>query len=270
MTPARCRKVKGRGDEPRTEAPVNGGRNYRQLTAVVPRTNLAMCWKTRSISRYSPYTQGSDNPRSAGNQQERFESMLDVAAIPQAIGYYLAGFADGEGSFNVSFRPRTDYVFPWKVSLCFNVSQRERAILEVLQAHLGCGTMRQRADGVWYFEVNTLVDIIQNVIPFFERFGFLSTKKQRDFAKFVELAGLLRSGQHLTQQGVVEVLRIRLDMNDGGKRRYLDEDILRRFENPQRPHARRPRTRTMIWSDLHGDMQSTTEMLVPLPLPEQE
>jgi len=28
VTPARCRKVKGRGDEPRTEAPVNGGRNY--------------------------------------------------------------------------------------------------------------------------------------------------------------------------------------------------------------------------------------------------
>ena len=28
MTPARCRKVKGRSDELRTEAPVNGGRNY--------------------------------------------------------------------------------------------------------------------------------------------------------------------------------------------------------------------------------------------------
>ena len=39
MTPARCRKVKGRGDEPRTEAPVNGGRNYRQSDRpVVPKT----------------------------------------------------------------------------------------------------------------------------------------------------------------------------------------------------------------------------------------
>ena len=194
--------------------------------------------------------------------------MLDVAAVPEAIGHYLAGFVDGEGSFNVSFRPRTDYVFPWKVSLCFNVSQRERTILEILRAYLGCGTMRQRADGVWYFEVNNLADLIQNIIPFFERFGFLSAKKQRDFAKFVKLASLLRSGQHLTREGVAEVLRIRLEMNDGGKRRYLDDEILRRFENPQRPYARRPRSSraTMIWSDLHGDMQSTTEMLVPLPL----
>jgi hypothetical protein len=192
--------------------------------------------------------------------------VLDVATIPVAVGNYLAGFVDGEGSFNVSFRPRSDYVFPWKVSLCFNVSQRDPVVLRILKAQLGCGTMRQRADGVWYFEVNTLGDLIQNVIPFFERFGFLSTKKQRDFAKFVQLASLLKSGQHLTREGVAEVLRIRLDMNDGGKRRYLDDEILKRFENPQRPYARRPHKRMMIWSDLHGDMQSTAEMPVPLPL----
>jgi len=192
--------------------------------------------------------------------------VLDVAAIPEAVGYYLAGFVDGEGSFNVSFRPRSDYVFPWKVSLCFNVSQRDPLVLRVLQTQLRCGTMRQRGDGVWYFEVNTLANVIQNVIPFFERFGFLSAKKQRDFAKFVQLASLLRSGRHLTRQGVIEILRIRFDMNDGGKRRYLDEEILERFENPQRPYARQPRQRSMIWSDLHGDMQSAAEMAVPLPL----
>lgn len=192
--------------------------------------------------------------------------MLEVATLPVDIGNYLAGFVDGEGSFNVSFRPRSDYAFPWKVSLCFNVSQRDPAVLRVLQASLGCGTMRQRADGVWYFEVNTLGDIVHNVIPFFERFGFMSTKKQRDFLKFVQLASLLRDGRHLTREGVVEVLRIRLEMNDGGKRRYLDDEILKRFENPQRPYARRSRERPMIWSDLHGDMQSTPEMRVPLPL----
>ena len=45
--------------------------------------------------------------------------------VPLRIGYYLTGFADGEGSFNVSFRPRGDYKDPWKVSLCFNVSQKD-------------------------------------------------------------------------------------------------------------------------------------------------
>ena len=55
--------------------------------------------------------------------------MLDVHEIPSEVGHYLAGFTDGEGSFNVSFRPRDDYKAPWKISLCFNISQRDPVIL---------------------------------------------------------------------------------------------------------------------------------------------
>ena len=164
--------------------------------------------------------------------------MLKVKEIPSDLGHYLAGFADGEGSFNISFRPRDDYKLPWKVSLCFNISQRDDVILALFKRHLGCGTMRQRRDGVWYYEVNNLTAIVENVIPFFERFGFLSAKKKRDFSKFKQLAQCMRQGKHLTQEGVKDILRIRQAMNDGGKRRYRDEEILSRFENPQRLYAR--------------------------------
>lgn len=87
-----------------------------------------------------------------------------IKKVPPNIGYYLAGFADGEGSFMVVIRPRKDYRIPWKVSLCFNVSQRERAILALFKRHLGCGTLRERDDGVYYYEVNNLNAVMQNVI----------------------------------------------------------------------------------------------------------
>ena len=164
--------------------------------------------------------------------------MLQVKRIPPEIGHYLAGFADGEGSFNVSFRKRSDYKLPWKVSLCFNISQRDRVILSLYKRHLKCGTMRQRRDGVWYYEVNNLTPIVENVIPFFKRFGFLSAKKKRDFSKFVQLAKLMQQGAHLNREGIETILEIRSDMNDGGKRKYSDEDILKEFENPQRLYAR--------------------------------
>ena len=164
--------------------------------------------------------------------------MLKVKDVPPEVGWYLAGFADGEGSFNVSFRPRDDYRLPWKISLCFNISQRDQVILAQFKRHLGCGTMRQRQDGVWYYEVNHLLPILQNVIPFFEHFQFLSAKKKRDFAKFKQLAELMREGQHLTREGVEQILAIRREMNDGGKRKYSDHEVLERLENPQRPYAR--------------------------------
>src|SRR5260370_495337 len=146
--------------------------------------------------------------------------MLNVKGIPPEIGCYLAGFSDGEGSFYGSFPPRQDDPLPWKVSLCFNISQRDPGILSLFKRHLECGTMRQRQDGVWYYEVNNLQPILDNVIPFFRRFHFLSAMKKRDFAKFVELAELFKAVEHL-------------------RREVVEESLRATSKNPQRLHAKR-------------------------------
>ena len=145
-------------------------------------------------------------------------------------GYYLAGFADGEGSFNVSFRPRQDYQSPWKISLCFNISQRDKVILTLFKRYLKCGTLRSRSDGVWYYEVNNFNAIWENVIPFFKRYNFLSAKKKRDFSKFCKIAELIKKEKHLEESGIRKILEIRREMNDGGKRKYSENEILRRFQ----------------------------------------
>lgn len=151
-------------------------------------------------------------------------------AIEPRIGHYLAGFADGEGSFNVSFRKRKDYSMPWKVYLCFNVSQKDRVILALFKKHLQCGTLRSRSDGVWYYEVNNHSSITNNVIPFFNRFVFLSARKKRDFSKFKKIAKLIDDKKHLEREGIQEILKIRSEMNDGGKRKYSDKEILSIFD----------------------------------------
>ena len=156
---------------------------------------------------------------------------VDVKRVPERIGHYLAGFADGEGSFNVSFRKRKDYAMPWKVSLCFNVSHSDKVILALFKRYLGCGTLRGRPDGVWYFEVNNFNAIEKKVIPFFNRFRFLSAKKKRDFSKFRQMAKIIGEGNHLSGEGIQSILDIRKDMNDGGggRRKYSDEEILECF-----------------------------------------
>jgi hypothetical protein len=159
--------------------------------------------------------------------------MLDVSQIDQSLGYYFAGFVDGEGSFNLSFRKRNDYKLPWKVSLCLNVSQKDRSILALIKHHLNCGTIRFKSDGVWFFEVNNLNALRDNVIPFFDRFGFLSAKKKRDYSIFKRMADLIAQGAHLNIEGVKELLVLRREMNDGGKRKYSETEILTAFHNPE-------------------------------------
>src|SRR5205809_1008879 len=64
---------------------------------------------------------GSDNPSGADNQQERPGSSAWLDAIPPDLGHYVAGFVDGEGSFNVPIRRESDRGMPWRASLSFNV-----------------------------------------------------------------------------------------------------------------------------------------------------
>ena len=165
--------------------------------------------------------------------------------VPDAIGYYFAGFVDGEGSFHLTFRRRRDYKMPWKVSLCLNVSQKDKVILALLKRHLQCGTIRYKSDDVWMYEVNNLNAIRQNVIPFFRRFRFLSAKKKRDFAIFRQMAELMADKAHLNEAGIIQLLKLRENMNDGGKRKYSDGDILAVFETMESSETTRqtPRNR---------------------------
>ncbi len=159
----------------------------------------------------------------ADNQQER----LSVDRIPSTLGSFLAGFALGEGSFMLVCRPRGDYAGRWKLSAAFNVSQSDRAPLELFRETLGCGTLRKAGNGGWYWEVNRLSDIQARIVPFFERFPLVGQKAE-DFARFRSAVRILARGVPVGADHIA-VLRLREEMNRGGKRRYTMERILRDY-----------------------------------------
>jgi len=198
---------------------------------------LAICWKLfKSSSVLVSIDRGSknlgDKETISRKDLRRTEFKEEVKIfnpkqIPSDLGNYLAGFTDGEGSFNVSFQKRSDFKLGWKVRLTFNISQKDPVILSLFKKHLQCGRLQERVDGIWVYQVENFKAIQTNVIPFFNRFGFLSAKKKRDFSKFKQIAKLMDQKDHLTPEGIQDILKIRKDMNDGGKRKYSDEEILR-------------------------------------------
>ncbi len=193
-------------------------------------TVLALPWSARFIAIRAASRAVTIRSVQAISRKGQNQSMLDIHQVPDSIGYYFAGFVDGEGSFHLSFRRRQDYQLPWKVSLGFNVSQKDKVILSLIKRHLQCGSIRNKGGGVWMYEVSNLESIRSNIIPFFDRFGFLSAKKKRDFAIFKQMAERMAEGGHLTKEGIADLLSLRRVMNDGGKRKYSEEEILGVFD----------------------------------------
>ena len=147
--------------------------------------------------------------------------------VPQEKGWYLAGFVDGEGSFNVSLRKRNDYRLSWQIVMAFNVSQRDITNLFLLKKYLGCGKIKKRKDGLYYFEVVNQKSIFERVIPFFRKFYFLSVSKKRNFSIFRKIANLVEEGSHLSKDGLREIIELREKLNTGRgrKRKYNQRDV---------------------------------------------
>ena len=161
--------------------------------------------------------------------------------IPERVGNYLAGFADGEGSFIVALTKREDYVLGWKVIMVFNISQRDQTVLNLFKRYLGCGRMQYRKDGVWYFIISNPRAIHERVIPFFKRFSFFSLTKKKNFSVFQQVGKIMVKGGHYTQEGLQKVMELREQLNVGaGRKRKYEISHYKKWlsENPQRLYAR--------------------------------
>ena len=168
--------------------------------------------------------------QSAGKISVRIEFMNTdwLNNIDSTLGNYIAGFTDGEGSFNVSVMKRKDYVGKWKIRASFNISQKDRLILERIQKNFGCGTLRERSDGVIYYEVTDVASLIKKVIPFFRRFSFLSENKKKNFLIFSEIVKLMANKEHLNENGFRNIIQLREILNEGKgrKRKYNAPELL--------------------------------------------
>ena len=124
-------------------------------------------------------------------------------------------------------RKRGDYGRMWKLSAAFNVSQHDRAPLDLFHETLGCGSLRRAGNGGWYWEVNRLADISSLIVPFFERFPLVG-QKANDFDLFKSAVALLGKSV-VSDDDYVRIVQLRERMNRGGKRRYSAERILRDY-----------------------------------------
>ena len=161
--------------------------------------------------------------------------------IPDDVGHYLAGFTDGEGSFSVSLRKLDDRTLGWQAILMFNVAQRDKTVLALFKRHLGCGRLQARKDGVWYYVVSNPTSIVERVIPFFKKFGFLSAIKKKNFSVFQKIASIMADDEHLTEAGLTKIVELReqLNIGRGRTRKYNLDDYQQSLrENPQRLYAK--------------------------------
>lgn len=143
------------------------------------------------------------------------------------IQEYISGYADGEGCFSISFSKRDKFLVGWETKPSFSVSQNEdRAqILFLMQKVFNCGFIRRDySDKTLKYEVRSLNDLINKIIPHFEKYSLLS-EKQKDFEFFKEVCYLMQKELHKNKNGLRKILDLAFQMNPSGKRKYTKAEM---------------------------------------------
>jgi hypothetical protein len=142
--------------------------------------------------------------------------------------WFVTGLAEGEGCFSVSFaiRRKLRVGLEARPSFALSLNERDRRLLEELQAFFGCGRIRwSRVDRTFKYEVRSVPDLAGSVVPHFQRFPLRGSKAVA-FAAFVEVCQVIEQGDHLLRDGMEEIVRLAYGMNLG-KRRLPQSALLR-------------------------------------------
>lgn len=95
--------------------------------------------------------------------------------------FYVSGYIDGEGCFSVSFSPRKKLLVGWEVRPSFSVSQNydRSEVIDKLIEFFGCGSIRpDRSDQTLKYEVRSITELVENVIPHFQKYPLKSSKQK--------------------------------------------------------------------------------------------
>ena len=121
------------------------------------------------------------------------------------LSAYISGYVDGEGCFTATIAPRATLLVGWEVRPGFSVSQNgDRAeVLQAISAYFGCGSIRpDRSDKTLKWETRRLEDLLERVLPHFERYPLLSSKRY-DVDRFASVCHAMADGAHLRRDGLI-------------------------------------------------------------------
>lgn len=140
---------------------------------------------------------------------------------PIVANEYLVGLTDGEGCFHVNMANFSTYKSGVRVQLHFYIKMQEkdRPLLEKVKNTLGCGEVyfqkekRTNHCQCYRYTVSSNKEIVDKIVPFFQKYPLQSVSKLESFKAFVKISHLVHKGEHLTKKGIIKIRLLKSLMN---------------------------------------------------------
>ena len=128
---------------------------------------------------------------------------------------WIRGFTDGEGCFYVGINKNNTMTMKVQVLPEFSITQHKRDVklLYKIKDFFGCGLIKKNNKDVMCYSVRNLKHLNTIIIPFFEKYQLLTSKKY-NFIKFRWIVKcMIERKYHLNEEGLYKIKAIKKRMN---------------------------------------------------------
>src|ERR1700759_328513 len=148
--------------------------------------------------------------------------------------WFITGFSDAEASFIISMYKDDNSKLKWRVTPNFSIHIhiKDITLLESFRNTLGVGKVRKNSKSTAVFRVDNIQEL-QIIVDHFNKYPLISAKVS-DFLLFKQCYDLIQKKQHLTPEGLENIVALKYNLNKG-----LNDDLLKAFPNiipVARPH----------------------------------
>lgn len=149
--------------------------------------------------------------------------------------WFITGFADAESSFSILVQANSKYATGWRIKPVFSIGlhKKDLDLLKEIKSYLGAGKIHIHGKDSIQFRVDSFKEL-QLLINHFDNFP-LVTAKLADYILFKKIVAKIGLKEHLSQQGLLNILAIKASLNLG-----LNNNIKKVFPNWKKLQIKRP------------------------------
>lgn len=138
----------------------------------------------------------------------------------------MTGFADAESSFSVLIQKNFNYKTTWRIKIFFGIGlhKKDLALLEAIKSTLGVGQIHKHGKDSFQFRVDSIKEL-QVIVDHFNVYP-LKSAKLADFLLFKDCFSIIKSKEHLTEEGLVKLVNLKASLNLG-----LSDELKEFFPN---------------------------------------
>ena len=140
--------------------------------------------------------------------------------------HWLAGFSDADASFQIKVLKRITRNKP-EVRLNYQIDQKNALLLTMIKDYLG-GNIGYRKSQDSYYYGSTSFGCAKKVILYFDKYH-LQSRKHISYLRWRKVYRLIQDKQHLTDKGLIKIIRIKSFINDHEENTTIQDKVLTRI-----------------------------------------